>query len=135
MKEINVEASINNIETVTDFINMQLEEAGCPQKSIFQIDVAIDELFGNIARYAYQGTTGNVLVRFQTKQTPPSAVITLIDKGIPFNPLECDDPDISLPTGDRPIGGLGVFLSRKIMDEIRYEYTNGQNIMHITKNF
>ena len=135
MKEINVEATVNNIELISDFVNEQLEAAGCPTKAVFQIDVAIDELFGNIARYAYKGAPGNVLVRFQLIQTPPSAMITLIDEGIPFNPLECEEPDITLPSGERPVGGLGVFLSRKIMDELRYEYKNGKNILHIIKNF
>jgi anti-sigma regulatory factor (Ser/Thr protein kinase) len=133
MKELTIEAAIENIETVTDFINSELQAIGCPMKAEMQIDVAIDELFGNIARYAYNPETGKATVRFEIEESPLSVIITFIDNGTPFNPLENADPDIGLSAEERQIGGLGIFLVKKSMDMIDYKFDNGQNILMIKK--
>ena len=99
-----------------------------------QIDVAIDELFGNIARYAYSPDVGKATVRFSVEENPLEVTITFIDNGIPFNPLEKSNPDTHLSAEERPIGGLGIFLVKKSMDLVEYEYKNGQNILKIKKN-
>ena len=133
MKELTVDAAVENIEVVTDFVNEELEKLDCPVKARRQIDVAIDELFGNIARYAYSPDVGKATVRFSVEENPLEVTITFIDNGIPFNPLEKSNPDTHLSAEERPIGGLGIFLVRKSMDLVEYEYKNGQNILKIKK--
>lgn len=134
MKELTVDAAVENIEVVTDFVNEELEKLDCPVKARRQIDVAIDELFGNIARYAYSPDVGKATVRFAVEEDPLEVTITFIDNGIPFNPLEKSNPDTHLSAEERPIGGLGIFLVKKSMDMVEYEYKNGQNILKIKKN-
>ncbi len=134
MKELTVDAAVENIEVVTDFVNCELEQLGCPLKAQTQIDIAIDELFGNIARYAYTPDIGKATVRFAVEDEPLSVVITFIDHGIPFNPLEQAAPDVHAAAEDRPIGGLGIFLVKKSMNLVEYTYKDGQNILKIKKN-
>ena len=134
MKELTVKAAIENIAVVTDFVNAELEALSCPAKAQRQIDVAIDELFGNIARYAYSPDTGDATVRLAVEDHPLSVVITFIDSGKPFDPLHRDDPDITLAAEEREIGGLGIFVVKKTMDAIDYTYENGRNILRIRKN-
>ncbi|HIQ74583.1 MAG TPA: ATP-binding protein [Candidatus Cottocaccamicrobium excrementipullorum] len=133
MKELTIEATVKNIETVTEFVNTQLEELNCPAKAVAQIDVAIDELLGNIAYYAYRPGTGPVTVRVEVIKDPLSVILTFIDQGVPYNPLETSDPDISLSAEDREIGGLGIYIVKKSMDDISYEYKDGKNILKIKK--
>ncbi len=135
MKELTVEAAIENIEKVTDFINNELESIGCPMKAEMQIDVAIDELLGNIARYAYNPETGKATVRLEVEENPLAVIITFIDNGKPFNPLDNADPDVTLSAEERSIGGLGIFLVKKTMDMIDYEYKDGQNVLMIKKGW
>ena len=134
MKSITVPAILDELTRVQEFIGGQLEEAGCPMKAQMQIDVAIDELFGNIAHYAYNPETGPATVRVEVTEAPISVVITIIDHGIPYDPLKKDDPDITLSAEERGIGGLGIFMVKKTMDEITYEYKDGQNILRIRKD-
>ena len=133
MQELNLEASVTNIPAVTDFVNAILEELDCPIKARLQIDVAIDELFSNIAQYAYAPGTGPATVRVETVQDPRAVILTFIDRGVPYDPLAAEDPDITAPAEERSIGGLGVFLVKKTMDDVRYAYREGQNILRIMK--
>lgn len=134
MKEMTIPATVENIEKVTEFVNSQLEEINCPIKARMQIDIAIDELFGNIAHYAYNPETGPATVRVEVTEAPISVVVTFIDHGIPYDPLKKDDPDVTLSAKERAIGGLGIFMVKKTMDEITYEYKDGQNILRIRKD-
>ena len=133
MKELTVKASLANIPVVTEFIDGLLEALDCPMKAQMQIDVAIDELFGNVAHYAYSGAAGDATVRFALDEAARTATITFIDSGVPFNPLEQQEPDVSLPADERQIGGLGIFLVRKTMNSIDYRRENGRNILTIRK--
>ena len=126
MKSITVEAKIENVDKVTEFVNEMLEEKDCPLKVQMQLDVAIDEIFGNIAYYAYGKGSGNATIQIEMEDNPPKITLTFIDQGIPYNPLENKDPDITLDIEDREIGGLGIFLVKKTMDELSYEYADGQ---------
>ena len=134
MKELNIAATVENIETVTDFVNEQLESLDCPMKAQMQIDIAIDELFGNIAYYAYNPEIGQATVRVEVVEEPLSVVITFIDNGVPYDPLAKADPDTTLSADERAIGGLGIFMVKKTMDNVTYEYKDGQNILKIIKN-
>ena len=133
MKEMTIAATVENIEAVTDFVNQQLEELDCPMKAQMQIDIAIDELFGNIAQYAYRPEIGEATVRVEVTREPLSVVITFIDQGLPFDPLKQEEPDTGLSAEERQIGGLGIFMVKKSMDEVSYEYRDGKNILWIRK--
>lgn len=134
MKELTVDAVIENIPAVTAFVEEQLEQYNCPMKAQMQIDIAIDELFSNIAQYAYTPKTGKATVRMEVTENPMAVIISFIDNGIPYDPLAKADPNVSLPADERQIGGLGIFMVKKSMDEINYEYKNGQNILTIKKH-
>lgn len=134
MKELTVTAKIENIERITEFVNEQLAFYQCPKNAQIQIDIVIDELFGNIAHYAYKPDEGPATVRVEVVKNPLSVVLTFIDNGIPYNPLEKSDPDTSLSADEREIGGLGLYMVKKTMDEIVYEHKNGQNILKVKKN-
>ena len=124
MKSITVEAKIENVDKVTEFVNEVLEDKECPLKVQMQLDVAIDEIFGNIAYYAYGKGSGNATIQIEMEDNPPKITLIFIDQGIPYNPLDIED---------REIGGLGIFLVKKTMDELSYEYVDGQNILTMKK--
>lgn len=134
MKELTVDATLENIEAITEFVDSQLEDMGCPLKIQTQFDIAIDEIVSNIANYAYSPEVGQVSVRIEVTEKPLSVVISFMDGGMPFDPLAEADPDISLPVEERKIGGLGIYLVKKSMDDISYEYKEGKNILSIRKN-
>ena len=133
MKELTIDATIENITQVTAFVDEQLEALDCPLKAQMQIDIAIDELFGNIAHYAYNPEIGPATVRVEVLQDPLAVVVSFIDNGIPYDPLAKEDRDVALSAEDREIGGLGIYMVKKSMDEITYEYKDGQNILRIKK--
>lgn len=133
MRELTIDATIENIPVVTGFVDESLEELGCPLKAQMQIDIAIDELFGNIANYAYKPDVGPATVRVEVEEDPLAVIITFIDHGRPFDPRMVEDPDTTLKADERKIGGLGVFLVKKTMDELSYEYIDGKNILRIRK--
>ena len=108
MKSITVEAKIENVDKVTEFVNEVLEDKECPLKVQMQLDVAIDEIFGNIAYYAYGKGSGNATIQIEMEDNPPKITLIFIDQGTPYNPLENKDPDITLDIEDREIGGLGI---------------------------
>lgn len=133
MKELTIAATVENIGTVTEFVNEQLEALDCPMRAQTQIDIAIDELFGNIAHYAYTPDVGDATVRVEVTGEPLAVIITFIDGGMPYDPLKTADPDITLSAEERQIGGLGIYMVKKSMDEITYEYKDGKNILSIKK--
>ena len=134
MKELTIDATVENIVTVTSFVEAELEALDCPMKAQMQIAVAIDELFGNIAHYAYNPDVGPATVRVEVMESPLAVVITFIDNGVQYDPLARQDPDTALSAEEREIGGLGIYMVKKSMDEITYTYKEGQNILQIRKN-
>lgn len=134
MKEMTIEAAVENIEVVTDFVSQELDKLNCPVKAETQIAIAIDELFGNIARYAYSPEIGQATVQVEVEDEPLSVIITFIDNGVPFNPLELEEPNTKASAAERKIGGLGIFIVKKTMNLVEYEYKDGQNVLKIKKN-
>ena len=132
--ELEIEALNENLPIVNDFVEKHLETVNCPMKAHMEILLAVEEIFVNIANYAYEPEKGNAVVRVEFSEDPVTVVITFIDQGIPYNPLEREDPDIHQAAEDRDIGGLGVFLIKNTMDDVTYEYKNGQNILQVKKN-
>ena len=118
MTELTIAATVENIETVIDFVNEQLEALDCPMKVQMQIDIAIDELFSNIAHYAYNPDVGEATVRVEVTD----------------DPLAKADPDTTLSAEEREIGGLGIYMVKKSMDDITYEYKDGHKILKIKKH-
>lgn len=133
MKEITLEAKIQNIPEATMFVDAELEALECGIRQQTQIDVAVDEIFTNISSYAYEPGTGEATIRFEFDEATRTVRISFIDTGMEFNPLEKDDPDVSLSAEERQIGGLGIFLVKKTMDKMTYLRTEGQNILTIYK--
>ena len=133
MKEIALEAVLNNLDTAMQFVDAQLEEAECSPKTQMQIDLSVEEIFVNIANYAFRPNTGSVTIRVSFQPDNALITVTFIDNGVPYNPLAKEDPDLTLPAEERSIGGLGILLVKKNMDSLRYEYKNGQNILTMEK--
>ncbi|MBR5338077.1 MAG: SpoIIE family protein phosphatase [Lachnospiraceae bacterium] len=132
--EITLEAKVESLDPVIEFIDGKLLSLDCPVTAKGQIDIAVDEIFGNIAHYAYgEGEKGMATVRFETLPGGREVIITFIDRGIPFNPLEAAKPDVTLPAKARKRGGLGIHLVRKSMDDVTYKFKDGQNMLAIRK--
>ena len=135
MKELKLEAKTENLQDVLDFIDGALESVDCPMKIQMQIDVAVEEMYVNVAHYAYAPETGEVTITIDVESTPGKAVITLTDRGVPFDPTAKEDPDVTLSAAERQIGGLGIYMVKKSMDDVSYEYRDGKNCLTIKKSF
>ena len=134
MKELIVEAKRENLPEVQAFIEEQLDEVDCPMTTRIAIDVAVEELFVNIASYAYEHGEGIAVVQVTVHEEPLSVEITFIDNGVQYDPLAKPDPDTTLSAKERKKGGLGIFVVKKTMDNVSYEYKDGKNILTIKKN-
>ena len=121
------------LNDVLAFAEEELEKAECPPKAMMQLTVAIEEVFVNVAHYAYPDEEGQVSFGIAFDSESRSITFRIADKGIAFNPLEKPDPDITLSAEEREIGGLGIFICKKTMDEIGYARENGENILTMTK--
>ena len=134
MKEMEIEAKTENLESVLAFVDEQLEAEDCPPKTQIQIDIAVEEIFVNIAHYAYNPKVGSATIRVEIRRDPLSVVLTFVDQGMQYDPLAREDPDVTLSADERKIGGLGIFMVKKSMDDVKYEYKDGSNILTIVKN-
>ncbi|MBQ3417690.1 MAG: anti-sigma factor antagonist [Ruminococcus sp.] len=132
-QELVIDADPKNLLQVQDFIEQQLARNGCHPKTLMHIGVAVEEVFSNIAQYAYLSEKGTTTVRVEVTHDPVSVVITFMDHGVPYDPLIKKDPNVTLSADDRNVGGLGIFLTKKTMDDIVYEYKDGQNILTLKK--
>ena len=135
MRELKTEARVDCLNQVMDFLNSCLEELECPMRASMQINVAVEEIFVNIASYAYAPGTGQAIIRVEAEPDVPAVRITFLDSGVPFDPLERTDPDVSKPAAERQIGGLGIYMVKKSMDSVEYAYRDGQNQLSIVKRF
>ena len=134
-KTLEIAAKKENLNKVFAFMTDTLSLLSCPKKEFMQIKMVLEEFFINIASYAYGEDEGNVTISFLLYPEENKACITIIDSGMPFNPLEHDGPDTSLSLEEKPIGGLGIFYSRQKVDDMVYTYKNGKNILCLTKVF
>lgn len=132
-EELVVEAEKENLDRVTAFVNSRLETVDCPPKAQMQIGVAVEEVFVNIASYAYAPDKGLVKVRVEVSADPVTVTITFTDRGTPYDPLSREAPDITLPADAREIGGLGIYMTKKLMDDVRYAYEDGRNVLTLKK--
>ena len=135
MKELTLEAKVDSLPQVLAFVDEYLESLDCSMKVQMQIDVAVEEIYVNVASYAYAPKTGSVTITLETEDAPRSVTITFTDSGIPYNPLSKEDPDVTLSAEERKIGGLGIYMVKKSMDSVDYRYIDGQNILTIQKKW
>ncbi|MBQ8118451.1 MAG: ATP-binding protein [Lachnospiraceae bacterium] len=135
MRELDIEALTENLDTVLEFVDRELEARDCSMKVQIQINIAVEEIFVNIAHYAYNPEVGPATIRVEILEDPLAVSLTFIDQGTPYDPLAKEDPDVTLAADERTIGGLGIFMVKKSMDDVKYEYKEGSNILTIVKKF
>ena len=133
MEELEVEAKVENLDQVLAFVDSRLEARDCPEGYKMNIDIAVEEIFVNIASYAYDGEPGKAWIRLGFEEYPHTMILTFIDKGKPFDPVSKPDPDVTLSAEERKIGGLGIFMVKKSMDTMEYSRSEDRNILTITK--
>lgn len=133
MKDITVDATLDNLEVVQNFVSEELENQGCSMKVMMQIEIAVEEIYVNIVHYAYNPEIGKATIRCEVTDDPMQVIIQFLDSGVPFDPLAKEDADITLSAEERQIGGLGIFMVKQSMDEVSYEYTEGKNVLTIRK--
>ena len=126
-------AKTDALPDILGFVEETLEGYGCSMKIQMAVCVAIEEVFVNVAHYAYGDTEGDLTLGIGFDETARTVTFRMADKGIPFDPLKKPDPDITLSAEDREIGGLGIFITKKTMDALTYSYVNGENILTMIK--
>lgn len=131
--EMEIEASVENLPEVMAFVEEKLEAFDCPMKTEMQICVAVEEIFVNIANYAYAPGTGTASISLLFSPDRSAVTIAFSDRGVPYDPLAKEDPDVTLSAEERGVGGLGIFMTKKAMDEITYEYKDNRNILSMRK--
>jgi len=133
MENLIVTAEVKNLDAVTDFVLQRPEIAACPKNTQLQLRLAVEEVFVNIASYAYDPSIGPAEVRCEVLDDPLRVVIQFLDHGKPFDPLAKEDADTSEEALMDRIGGLGILLVKETMDEVSYSYEEGKNILTILK--
>ena len=133
MKSMIVPAVKEQLETVQSFVEAELEANDCAPKAMFQISIAVEEIFVNIASYAYRPEVGEAEVCVEVCEAPLRVIIQFLDRGKPFDPLAKEDADTSPEALERREGGLGILIVKKSMDAVTYSYENGKNILTIEK--
>jgi len=128
---ITLKAEVRELDALLDWVGGLLDEGGCPGRACNQVAVVTEELFVNIASYAYGSGGGQARITFRLEDG--LLVMRFEDTGIPFNPLEYQTPDLTAAVEDRKVGGLGIYLTRKWMDTMSYERRDGRNILTVTK--
>jgi len=132
MEQITIPAHLDNLKTLFSFTSGVMEKDNIDISLQNKINIAIEEVFVNIANYAYPAVNGDVTIC--VKSESDKIIFEFKDTGIPYNPLEKPDPDVTLSAEDRVIGGLGIFMVKKIMDDVQYKYEDDQNILTLIKN-
>lgn len=133
MKSLKVCATLENLYAVQDFIREELEQADCALGTMMKVEIAVEEIYVNIANYAYNPEIGEAEIQCEVGGNPMQITIQFLDSGVPFDPLAKKDADITLSAEEREIGGVGILMVKKSMDDIKYEYKDGKNILTICK--
>ena len=133
MKDITVDATLDNLEVVQNFVCEELEKQECAMKVMMQIEIAVEEIYVNIVHYAYNPEVGKATIRCEVTDNPMQVIIQFLDSGVPFDPMAKEDADITLSAEERNIGGLGILMVKQSMDEVNYEYKDGKNVLTIRK--
>ncbi len=132
-KELTVEARDEQLAVVQDFVQELLDSARVSLKAQMQISIAVEEIFVNISHYAYTPNIGSATIRIRITENPPELTLVFLDRGIPYDPTKAESPDLSLPADEREVGGLGIFMTKQLVDKVSYEYRDGQNILTLLR--
>ena len=135
-QELEIIANNDNLDMLLSFLEENLEKAGTSMKFVSQMNIVAEEIFVNICNYAYKAkgvVDGTAWITFEYRKNTHEITLIFTDEGVPFNPLQKADPNISLTAEEREIGGLGIYIVKNIMDEVRYEYVNGRNVFILKK--
>lgn len=132
MAELRIPATLENLETVISFIRTQLCAVNCPQAIQTKIYIAAEEVYVNIAHYAYDDPPGEAIIRCEADASAMTLVFS--DHGKPYNPLLQETPDLTASAEERPIGGLGILLVKKLMDDVSYAFVSGQNVLTLHRS-
>ncbi|MBO5945088.1 MAG: ATP-binding protein [Clostridia bacterium] len=133
MNEKTFPARVEALSDVLGFVDQTLEGYECPMKIQTAVCVAIEEVFVNVAHYAYEGGEGDMTLGIAFDEASRTVTFRMKDGGVPFDPLKKADPDITLSAEEREIGGLGIFITKKTMDSVEYSYENGENVLTMIK--
>lgn len=133
MKTLTVPAELGELDHAIQFVLSELEHIHCPAKTQNQMAIVVEEVFVNIAHYAYNPDIGEATIRCAVGGSPLQVTIEFLDAGKPYDPLKNDDPDVTLSAEQRSIGGLGIFMVKRLVDDIKYEYREGKNILTVRK--
>jgi anti-sigma regulatory factor (Ser/Thr protein kinase) len=133
LEKITVPARIDNLAQMIEFVTKAADAAGLEKGLVGKIQLASEEALVNVINYAYAGGEGDLELQYEIENDPKTLIIQVADSGVPFNPLDKEDPDINLPAEDRPIGGLGIFMIRQIMDSVDYKRDNNRNLLIMKK--
>lgn len=128
---LHIKNNPDQLALLYDFLEQQAGPCGIDTTLLMQIKLAMDEAVTNVIQYAYPGSEGDIRIDMGCQNRQLKIVVT--DNGIRFNPLENQEPDITLPVEERPIGGLGIFLVKQLMTDVRYDRSEGKNILTMTK--
>ncbi|MBO6215610.1 MAG: ATP-binding protein [Lachnospiraceae bacterium] len=135
VKEMTIDAMDINLQMVLDFIEEQVNICGCDPATLISLQIAVEEIFVNVAHYSYNPEIGTITIKTEIAMDDPKSItIVFRDHGVPYNPLEKPDPDITLGAEERQIGGLGIYLVKNSMDEVYYNFEDGENVFTIKKN-
>lgn len=132
-KELKIKADIENLDNVLNFLESCMDEVGANLKTKISISVACEEIYVNIAHYAYPNNIGYTKVIFEYFEINNDIKITFLDNGLPFNPMDRTLPDTTLSAEEREIGGLGILMVKKSMDNVIYVYENNNNNLSLIK--
>ncbi len=132
MSKLTLPAVLKNLDPLMAFITDAAKNRGFDEKKLFHIKLAAEEILVNVINYAYRGEPGDIEVRVDFREDE-SLVVEIVDRGIAFDPLSLPEPDINAPMEKRRIGGLGIFLVRKLMDEVSYRREEERNILTFIK--
>jgi len=133
MEKLKIPAKIENLNEVISCLDNFLESCDCSLKTQMQLDIAVEEIFVNIAHYAYGEDVGTAEIYFELSSDKKKISVKFVDNGMPYDPSKKEDPDITLSAEERNIGGLGIYMVKKSMDKMEYEYKDGKNILLIEK--
>lgn len=133
MKRLEIPAEKSRLDEVIDFVLGFAGELGFGKEELFQLKVCTEEIFVNVASYAYGSDTGLITVLADGYEDPLTITLSFIDSGIPFDPLAKPDPVRNRPLSQAKKGGLGIFITKRLMDETSYAYQDGKNVLTITK--
>ena len=134
IKKLVLEAKVENLVAVNEFVNEILQPLNCSMKIQMQLELAVEEIFVNIANYAYGESTGKAFITGRILENPLRLELVFMDEGTPYNPLVRKDPDLEQKMEDRAIGGLGIYLVKKNVEEIAYSYQEGKNVLTLCKH-